>query len=108
MAEQRAREVEDPVANVPEAAGGQWQSYKEIVAQLAGRIVDAQKPIRVLQALRWEDSVEEQFLRTKQREMPKVDAAYYAGVELGFDPRAKAEEFEAIARDTDRALGEGD
>ncbi len=88
--------------------GGPWQSYKEIVAQLAGRIVDAQKPIRVLQALRWEDAVEEQFLRGKQREMPKVDPAYYAGVELGFDPRAKAEEFEAIARDTDRALGEGD
>ncbi len=113
MAERRARESDDSpvapaVAPSPAPAGGPWQSYKEIVAQLAGRIVDAQKPIRVLQALRWEDAVEEQFLRSKQREMPKIDAAYYATVELGFDPRAKIEEFDAIARDTERALGEGD
>ncbi len=109
MAERRPREAEDSAVAPPTAsAGGPWQSYKEIVAQLAGRIVDAQKPIRVLQALRWEDAVEEPFLRGKQREMPKIDAAYYARVDLGFDPRAKAEEFEAIARDTDRALGEGD
>ena len=113
MAERRAREADDsPIAPVvapsPAPPGGPWQSYKEIVAQLAGRIVDAQKPIRVLQALRWEDAVEEQFLRSKQREMPKIDSAYYATVELGFDPRAKIEEFDAIARDTERALGEGD
>ena len=110
MAERRAREAEDSAAAPPAAAaaGGPWQSYKEIVAQLAGRIVDAQKPIRVLQALRWEDAAEEQFLRSKQREMPKIDAAYYATVDLGFDPRAKIDEFDAIARDIDRALGEGD
>ncbi|HEX4445246.1 MAG TPA: flavohemoglobin expression-modulating QEGLA motif protein [Polyangiaceae bacterium] len=85
-----------------------WQSYKEIVAQLAGRIVEAQKPIRVLQALRWEDSVEETFLKARQRELPKIDAAYYASVELGFDARAKVEEFEALARDIERVLGEAD
>jgi uncharacterized protein (TIGR02421 family) len=109
MAERRARETDDAAATPPAApAGGPWQSYKEIVAQLAGRIVDAQKPIRVLQALRWEDAVEEQFLKSKQREMPKIDAAYYASVDLGFDPRAKIDEFDAIARDIDRALGEAD
>jgi uncharacterized protein (TIGR02421 family) len=107
MAEHRAREVEDPAAS-PREAGGPWQSYKEIVAQLAGRIVEAQKPIRVLQALRWDDAVEEQFLRSKQREMPKIDAAYYATVDLGFDPRAKIDEFDAIAGDIGRSLGETD
>jgi uncharacterized protein (TIGR02421 family) len=87
---------------------GPWRSYKEIVAQLAGRIVEAQKPIRVLQALRWEDTVEEQFLKGKQRELPAVDAAYYEKVDLGFDPRAKIDEFEAIARDVDHELGKDD
>jgi uncharacterized protein (TIGR02421 family) len=109
MAERRARETDDSAVQPPApAAGGPWQSYKEIVAQLAGRIVDAQKPIRVLQALRWEDACEEQFLRSKPRELPKIDAAYYATVELGFDPRAKIDEFDAIARDIERALGEED
>jgi uncharacterized protein (TIGR02421 family) len=108
MAERRAKEAEEAVAVPPAPAAGPWQSYKEVVAQLAGRTVEAQKPIRVLQALRWDDGVEEQFLKSKQRELPKVDAAYYAGVDLGFDVKAKIDEFEALARDIERALGEGD
>src|ERR1700682_5597897 len=32
----------------PGPVTGPWRSYKEIVAQLAGRIVEAQKPIRGL------------------------------------------------------------
>jgi uncharacterized protein (TIGR02421 family) len=89
----------------PPPALGPWRSYKELVSQLAGRIVDAQRPIRVLNAIRWEDTVEEAFRKSKYKEMPKVD---YANIELGFDPREKAEAFEAIARDIDRELGQDD
>ncbi len=106
---------EDPAAEpngvppVPASAvGGPWRSFKEIVAQLAGRIVEAQRPIRVLQSVRWDDTVEEQFVKTKQRELPRVDAAYYERVDLGFQPQAKVDEFEQIARDIDRELGESD
>jgi uncharacterized protein (TIGR02421 family) len=127
MGERRAKDVDDPAAErevaspvapqraqngapsiPPQPAAGPWRSYKEMVAILAGRIVEAQRPIRVLQALRWEDAVEEQFFKTRQREMPKIDAAYYEGVDLGFMPRDKVDEFEQIARDIDRDLGEGD
>jgi uncharacterized protein (TIGR02421 family) len=92
----------------PMPAAGPWRSYKEIVAQLASRIVEAQKPIRVLQAVRWDNSVEENFLKSRGKELPKIDAEYYAGVDLGFDPRAKAAEFEEIAKDIDQELGESD
>jgi uncharacterized protein (TIGR02421 family) len=92
----------------PMPAAGPWRSYKEMVSQIAQRIVDAQRPIRVLQAVRWDNSVEEIFLKNKGRELPKIDADYYASVDLGFDPRAKAEEFESIAKDIDRDLGETD
>jgi hypothetical protein len=34
------------------ARRGPWRSYKEQVANIAQRIVDTQRPIRVLQALR--------------------------------------------------------
>lgn len=110
----RANGKEDgPVAadapSVPPApTAGPWRSYKELVARLADRIVDAQRPIRVLQALRWDASLEERFLRTRQREMPKIDAAYYERVDLGFDPREKVAEFEEIAREIDRDIGERD
>jgi uncharacterized protein (TIGR02421 family) len=92
----------------PLPSAGPWRSYKETVAQLADRIVESQRPIRVLQALRWGPEIEERFLKAKQREAPRVDAAYYERVELGFDPRSKTEEFEEIAHDVDRDLGERD
>jgi uncharacterized protein (TIGR02421 family) len=110
VAERRAKETEEGAgtAGVPTTPARPWRSYKESVAQLAGRIVEAQRPIRVLQALRWDASVESQFLKSKPREMPKVDAAHYSRIDLGFDARAKADEFEEIARDVVRDLGESD
>ncbi len=101
--------VEEDIPSIPPPPpAGPWRTYKEIVAQLAAKIVEAQRPIRVLQSIRWDNAIEEQFVRSKYREMPKIDAAYYERFDLGFDPRAKAEEFEAIARDIDRELGETD
>jgi len=95
---------DEPIPHVPASTAGPWRSYKEILASLAQRILDAQRPIRILQALRWEVDVEEQFLRTKQRELPKV--AYAA--DLGFDPEAKLRELDEILRDADRELGPAD
>ena len=92
----------------PMPAAGPWRSYKEQVAQIASRIVEAQRPIRVLQAIRWDNSVEEIFLKNRGRELPDIGPEWYASVDLGFEPRAKAEEFEDIARDIDRELGEED
>jgi uncharacterized protein (TIGR02421 family) len=92
----------------PMPAAGPWRSYKELVAQLAQRIVEAQRPIRVLQAIRWDKGIEEQFRKNRYRELPKVDQASYEAIDLGFDSRKKAEEFEEIARDIDRELGEED
>jgi uncharacterized protein (TIGR02421 family) len=92
----------------PAPTAGPWRSYKELVARLADRVVDAQRPIRVLQALRWDASFEERFLKNRQRELPRVDAAYYERVDLGFDPHEKTAQFEDIARDIESDLGERD
>ena len=85
-----------------------WRSRKELIARLSTRIVEAQKPVHVLQALGWEPSVEEAFRLAKGRELPKVDASHWARVDLGFDPKAKVESFEQVARDVLRDLGDGD
>ncbi|HSY21294.1 MAG TPA: flavohemoglobin expression-modulating QEGLA motif protein, partial [Polyangiaceae bacterium] len=66
------------------------------------------RPIRVLQALRWDDSVETGFLKGRPRENPKIDSTYYDKVDLGFDVRTKCDEFEAIARDIEHNLGASD
>jgi uncharacterized protein (TIGR02421 family) len=97
---------DEPIPSVPPPApaAGPWRSYKEILAKLSQRVLDAQRPIRILQALRWESSVEEQFMRGKQRDLPKV--AYAS--DLGFDPEAKTAELEEILRDAERELGKHD
>jgi uncharacterized protein (TIGR02421 family) len=105
-AEKPAAEVHPSIPPMP--AAGPWRSYKEIVAQIATRIVEAQKPIRVLQAIRWDASIEDDFRKNRFRELPKVDAEFYARQELGFDPKEKSIEFEEIAREIDRELGEAD
>src|SRR5262249_30991560 len=93
---------DEPIHHVPPS--GPWRSYKEILASLAQRVLDAQRPIRVLQSLRWEAEVEAQFFREKQRELPRVSYA----ADLGFDPEAKTRELEGILRDADRTLAPGD
>jgi uncharacterized protein (TIGR02421 family) len=105
----------EPPASSPEedddwraAETRSWRSYKERIVDIAQQIVDAQRPIRVLQALRWEPAVEEAFWRSKGRELPRVGPEDYVKNELGFDPTAKAEEFETLMRAVDRQLGPAD
>src|SRR5579859_8154286 len=90
------------------AAPVPWRSYKEQVAAIAQTIVDAQRPIRVLQALRWEPAVEEAFRRSRYRDLPQVGPDDYAKVDLGFEPKSKMEEFDSIAHAIENELGTKD
>lgn len=94
----------DVAENELPAKSSVWRSYKEILAGLSQRVLDAQRPIRILQALRWNEGTTEQFLKSKQRELPKV--AY--DTDLGFDPEAKIREFDEILRDIELRLGDSD
>lgn len=81
-----------------------WRSYKEILAKLAQRLIDAQRPIRILNALRWPLRVEEQFVKAKSRELPVVEY----DPDLGFDTDLVKRELVDLAKDVERELGEGD
>ena len=80
--------------------------YHEIIRVLSGRLVEAQTPIRVLDAIKWDDSVRQGFLKAKGRAMPAVDRAYYDSRPLAFDAVAKKLEFQNIERDITRQLGQ--
>jgi uncharacterized protein (TIGR02421 family) len=82
-----------------------WRSFKERVARLAQRIVEAQRPIRILNAIKWDPTVYERFRASGWKEMPRIGPEEYAGITLGFDPRGKLEEFREIERDIHRELG---
>ncbi|MDX2052307.1 MAG: flavohemoglobin expression-modulating QEGLA motif protein [Polyangiaceae bacterium] len=83
-----------------------WRSYKEAVASLAQRIVDAQRPIRILNSIKWPSTVFESFRQSKWRELPPLDPAYYATLSQDYDLAAKEREFAEIASDVRTDLGD--
>ncbi|HWP94876.1 MAG TPA: flavohemoglobin expression-modulating QEGLA motif protein [Gammaproteobacteria bacterium] len=87
------------------AATEQSERYRQTLRELSDRIVEAQRPIRILDAIKWDDSIREAFFASGCREMPPVDADYYRSRPLGFDPAEKLEQFHEIIRDINRLLG---
>jgi len=85
-----------------------WSTTKEKVRRLSERIVEAQKPIRILDAIKWEPWVEERLRKSKFKEMPRLGSQYYEKIELGYDPRAKMDELRDIILQVDLDLGPND
>lgn len=81
--------------------------YQQVIHELSERIVVAQKPIRILDALKWNNRVQEQFFKDKFKKLPMVDSSYYLENDpLQFDPLQKIEEFHEIDRSIRRKLGQ--
>jgi uncharacterized protein (TIGR02421 family) len=81
-------------------------AYESMVRALSERLVEAQRPIRILDAIKWDDEIERTFFANGCREMPPVTRDYYLTRPLPFDPEQKLHEFHAIERDIRRQLGE--
>lgn len=89
------------------ANGEILSEYEQVVRELSDRIVAAQKPIRILDALKWDESVEEYFMKHKGKRLPPVDSDYYHNKNpLNFDAMKKIEEFHDIDRGIRRKLGQ--
>ncbi|WP_020160305.1 MULTISPECIES: flavohemoglobin expression-modulating QEGLA motif protein [Methylobacter] len=81
-------------------------TYLTEVKMLSDRIVKAQQPIRILDAIKWDDNVKQAFFEAKCRKPPAVSPDYYSQRPLGFDPIEKKREFYQIERDLARTLGQ--
>jgi uncharacterized protein (TIGR02421 family) len=83
------------------------QKYHQTIRQLSDKIVHAQRPIRILDALKWDVEVERRFFAKGCKELPQVQGpAYYAKRPLKFDPDKKIEEFQIIERAIRKELGQ--
>lgn len=81
--------------------------YLEAVRTLSDRIVEAQRPIRILDAIKWNNGVRQAFFDSRYKKLPDVDADYYRDhCPLGFDPETKRAELHQIERDIYRQLGQ--
>ena len=79
--------------------------YRATVRELSERLVAAQRRIRILDAVAWDDRVRGSFFASDCQEPPAVDRAYYEGRPLGFDVAEARETFEALERDIAARLG---
>ncbi len=80
--------------------------YQQSIRILSDRIVLAQTPIRVLDAVKWDDNIRQRFLKAKGKELPAVDRDYYLNRPLSFDSSKVKLEFQNIERDITRQLGQ--
>lgn len=81
--------------------------YHKIIHELSERVVAAQRPIRILDALKWDAKIQAQFFKDKCKKLPMVTPEYYLSKDpLNFDPKKKMEEFREIERSIRRKLGQ--
>jgi uncharacterized protein (TIGR02421 family) len=81
--------------------------YQQVIHELSERIVIAQKPIRILDALKWNAKIQEDFFKNKFKKLPDVNVDYYINQNpLQFDPIKKIIEFREIERTIRRKLGQ--
>lgn len=78
----------------------------EQIQDLSKRLVEAQRKIRILDSIKWDEEIKQDFFQKKGQQLPAVDKAYYDKKPLPFAPADKQEEFRSILRDAHNQLGQ--
>ncbi len=84
------------------------KDYKEKILRYSMLINEAQKPIKILDSIKWDSSIEEFFIKTKFKEIPKVDHEYYNHYNFKFNPEQRYADFQIIIDSIKLDLGELD
>ncbi len=79
---------------------------QKTIRELSSRIVLAQEPIRILDAIKWDEAIKRDFFNNKCEKLPAVDTEYYLKHPLPFNPADKITEFRQIVRDAKNQLGQ--
>src|SRR5947209_901894 len=94
-------------ANLSHPPGGQrsLSPGAAVVRSLSDRLVEAQRPIRILDAIKWDDAIEQDFFAAGCRRQPAISRDYYLRRPLPFNPEHKRQELLALEADSKRLLG---
>jgi uncharacterized protein (TIGR02421 family) len=79
--------------------------YRQTIKELSDRIVRAQRPIKVLSAVNWDDSIKKKFFAARFKEQPAVDRAYYESRKTKLDPVVTNQELRDIEAEIGTRLG---
>lgn len=80
-------------------------TYAATVRTLSDAIVEAQGPLRILNAIKWDEAVRDTFFASGCKEQPAVDAEWYAARELDFDIDSIRDDFLDIELSINASLG---
>lgn len=81
------------------------QAYLIKLKALSDKLVELQKPIRILDAIKWPIETQERFFAAGAKGLPDIGRSYYEQNPLSFDPHKLADAFIALERDIVRQLG---
>lgn len=83
-------------------------AYCTAIKSLSDRIVKAQEPIRILDAIKWNDDVQRDFFSHKFRKQPNVDIGYYQQNPLDYNANTLRHTFNVLLQDIIDRLGQSD
>lgn len=83
-------------------------TYKERLKSASRKIVEAQRPIRILNSIRVKDSWAEEIKRSRFKDIPKGAMEHYQSIALNFDSNAKIQELKALKDEIGLSLGAQD
>ncbi len=79
--------------------------YREAVREISDRLVAAQKPIKVLNAIKWDESIRQRFFESGFKEQPVVDRDYYLDRNSKLEAANTIDELRAIEAEAVTRLG---
>ena len=82
--------------------------YLERLKHLSTRLVSLQKPIRILDAIKWPQGIEQRFREQQGKELPALEANFYQQQKLGFEPDSVSQLLKELKNDVRRQLGRDD
>src|SRR3990167_687522 len=75
------------------------------IRHLSDKLVELQRPIRVLDHLKWDDSIQTAFFESKCKKLPLITPEYYAARPLPFDVEERNDAFYELESLVQRELG---
>lgn len=83
-------------------------SYADCLRELSSAIVQVQRPIRIINSIKWTSEIEEAFKKSGYKDIPKIDSDYYSKIDLGFEPASKKAELKQIIESISLGFGKTD
>src|SRR5213080_3887148 len=83
-------------------------TYKEKLKSVSKKLVEVQRPIRILNSIRVPPEWEADLVKSKFKDLPRDPRAHYESIPLGFEPHDKYLELKVLKNEISQQLGPTD